>query len=117
MRRKTAVKVFVTIIAILCMICLAACIKQKDTSNTDNSTSQESDKRENTIAEGSESITDSAHKHIYGDWQILKNPSCTGEGEKIRTCECGQIEKEALPLKDHTEVVDSSAKAPTCTET
>lgn len=118
MGRKTVIKVFLTIIIILCMLCFVACIKQEDTVNTDNTTSQESDKREDDTTESSEYFTDdSTHSHVFGDWQVIKASSCIEAGEKIRTCECGQSEREDLPLKDHTEVVDSPAKAPTCTET
>lgn len=53
-------------------------------------------------------------KHEYGDFEILKNPTCTEKGQKGKICKkCGKItEKGDIPATDHTPVTDP-AVAPT----
>ena len=43
-------------------------------------------------------------KHEYGDFEILKNPTCTEKGERQRSCTisgCGVTETEELPALGH----------------
>lgn len=53
-------------------------------------------------------------KHEYGDFEILKNPTCTEKGQKGKICKkCGKItEKMDIPEAGHTPVTDP-AVAPT----
>ena len=53
-------------------------------------------------------------KHEYGDFEILKNPTCTEKGQKGKSCKkCGKItEKTDIPETGHTPVTDP-AVAPT----
>ena len=53
-------------------------------------------------------------KHEYGDFEILKNPTCTENGQKGKICKkCGKItEKADIPETGHTPVTDP-AVAPT----
>ena len=53
-------------------------------------------------------------KHEYGDFEILKNPTCTEKGQKGKICKkCGKItEKTDIPAAGHTPVTDP-AVAPT----
>ena len=37
------------------------------------------------------------HVHEYGEWTVTKEATCSAEGEQSRTCECGSVEKEAIP--------------------
>lgn len=55
-------------------------------------------------------------KHEYGDFEILKNPTCTEKGQKGKICKkCGKItEKTDIPATGHTPVTDP-AVAPTDT--
>ena len=55
------------------------------------------------------------HTHAFGDWAVTKNATCTEEGEKTRTCECGESEIEKLPVAHTVEVIQG--KPATCTET
>ncbi|MBP3666173.1 MAG: leucine-rich repeat domain-containing protein [Clostridia bacterium] len=57
-----------------------------------------------------------AHVHIFSEWQILTEPTCSAKGERSRSCPCGEIETEAIPTLPHTEVIDP-AVPPTITET
>ena len=56
------------------------------------------------------------HEHAFGDWTIVKEASCTEQGEQQRTCECGEKETQSIEALGHTEAVDA-AVAPTCTQT
>ena len=53
-------------------------------------------------------------KHEYGDFEILKNPTCTEKGQKGKICKkCGKItEKTDIAATGHTPVTDP-AVAPT----
>lgn len=53
-------------------------------------------------------------KHEYGDFEILKNPTCTEKGQKGKICKkCGKItEKADIDATGHTPVTDP-AVAPT----
>ena len=55
-------------------------------------------------------------KHEYGDFEILKNPTCTEKGQKGKICKkCGKItEKTDIDAAGHTPVTDP-AVAPTKT--
>ncbi len=37
------------------------------------------------------------HVHEYGEWTETKAATCAEDGEKTRTCECGNTEKEVIP--------------------
>ena len=32
-----------------------------------------------------------AHLHEFGNWKVVKKPSCTQDGLQIRICACGEI--------------------------
>ena len=44
------------------------------------------------------------HTHEFGEWQMLKNPTCNEKGERARFCECGMSLKESVPITDHNYV-------------
>ncbi len=54
------------------------------------------------------------HEHSYSDWKVETEATCTAEGKKIRTCECGETESETIEKKAH-QIVAVSPIAPTCT--
>ena len=40
--------------------------------------------------------------HHFGDWTIIKQPTCTEEGEREHTCvECGKTVSETIPPEEH----------------
>ena len=50
-------------------------------------------------------IRDAAHS--FGEWTVEREATCSQTGLQIRTCSvCGAIEREALPLIDHTDAND-----------
>ncbi|WP_295212147.1 hypothetical protein [Ruminococcus sp.] len=53
--------------------------------------------------------------HKYGDFVVTKQPTCTANGTKTKTCKsCGDKITEAIPAKGHTIVIDNAVAA-TCT--
>lgn len=43
-----------------------------------------------------------SHKHTFGDWTVETEATCTEEGLRVRECECGEKEEEAIPTIAHT---------------
>ena len=42
-----------------------------------------------------------AHEHVFGEWVVTKEATCTETGLKERTCACGEIEEEVIPALGH----------------
>ena len=60
-------------------------------------------------------LTCGCTSHTYGSAVITKQPTCTSEGTKTKTCtKCNAIVTEKLPAKGHTAVTDKGYPA-TCT--
>ena len=60
-------------------------------------------------------IFESEHVHEFGDWSTVKEASCTEDGNRTRSCSCGETEKETLPKTGHVEEIIAGYSA-TCTE-
>lgn len=56
------------------------------------------------------------HTHNYADWDIVKNPTCTENGEKVRYCSCGEKQSEVVVALGHNpaEVVEENRVEATC---
>ena len=54
------------------------------------------------------------HSHSFGEWKNITDPTCTTDGVKERSCECGEKESEKLPAFGHSEQV-LAAVEPGCT--
>ena len=59
------------------------------------------------------------HEHSFGEWVVTHEPTCTENGEKRRTCECGETKTKTIDKKEHTPdtVVVENKKDSTCTAT
>lgn len=55
------------------------------------------------------------HTHSYGEWNVTQNATCTEEGIKVRTCECGKQETEKIPVTAHAYQWETTKEA-TCTQ-
>ena len=103
-------------------LCLVACDGGKpDDNNPDNIPEDPGNTPEdpgNTPEDpGSNPENPPAHAHVFGDWVVTKPASCGEDGERERRCDCGEVEKEAVPAtEEHTVVTDAAVEA-TCTET
>ncbi len=54
--------------------------------------------------------------HNYGQWQVVKEATCTEDGLQERVCTCGSKETEVILTLGHEEVIDE-ARAASCTKT
>lgn len=55
------------------------------------------------------------HHHEWTS-KIEKEPTCEGKGILLRTCPCGETQKEVLPATGHKDSVEKVKKPATCTE-
>lgn len=54
--------------------------------------------------------------HCWGEWQVLKEPTCEAKGRQCRSCTvCGAEDRESIALSEH-ELWPISAKEETCTQ-
>ena len=60
-------------------------------------------------------LTACGHTHEFREWKIKTDSTCSAEGERIRSCACGEIESETILKKSHSITVIAPV-APTCTE-
>lgn len=44
---------------------------------------------------------DGSHEHSFSEWKTVKQASCTEEGQKERTCACGEKETVTVPMTTH----------------
>lgn len=58
--------------------------------------------------------TTDEHIHVFSDWVMLTNPTCTKTGEELGICICGEKAKRESSKLAHTEVIDNGYPA-TCT--
>lgn len=56
------------------------------------------------------------HTHAYTKVTVTKAATCTAQGEKKLSCDCGEFITEKIPVKAHTPVTDKAVPA-TCTTT
>ena len=57
------------------------------------------------------------HDHVYGDWTITKEATCTEAGERQMVCSiCGDVKSEAIAAKGHQYDAGQVTKASTCKE-
>jgi len=108
-------KILALLILALCYLMIAACGSSNldsgsssaqgindemeiDGSTTNNSTIDSGNAEENSSENSSPNIS---HTHTYGEWNIIKEATCTEMGRKEKKCSCGNIVTEAIPVK-HT---------------
>ncbi len=48
-----------------------------------------------------EEVTIKAIGHSFGEWEQTKAPTCTDDGEEIRTCACGETQTRKIPALGH----------------
>ncbi len=60
--------------------------------------------------------TVTAHAHEYGEWSVTKEASCSIEGERTRSCSCGEVETGRIAKEMHVRGEWVTVTEPTCTE-
>ena len=102
------------ILMLVCVFAFSACDNGTDQPSIGNeqSTQQPSDTDgEHTTDETKEPNT---HIHTFGEWETVKDATCIDEGEKERSCSCGEKETQKIGALGHVEVIDNAVAA-TCT--
>lgn len=63
-----------------------------------------------------DSQTQSGHEHIWGEWQIVTEATCTKDGEKHRICtlDSSHVERETIAARGHDLLID--VQDCTCTQ-
>ncbi len=44
------------------------------------------------------------HSHVFGEWTVTKEATCTEPGEQTRSCDCGYSETQVIPATGHNYV-------------
>ncbi len=94
---------FVLIFILLLTLLFASCNNYADSNKNDIDESEEesrtnNDKRPN---EEKEEGDGPEHSHVFGEWNIITEPTCVEEGRKTRICECGKTEEEIIAIGEH----------------
>ena len=58
----------------------------------------------------------STHKHAYGEWVTVANPTCTEPGEQRRSCECGETQTKQINALGHDFTIEVERVEPTCSQ-
>ena len=56
------------------------------------------------------------HEHVYGEWVVTSDATCTAEGVETRMCECGDAETRPIKATGHSYGSWEITTAATCTE-
>ena len=57
------------------------------------------------------------HTHEFGEWTVVKQPTCTQDGERERFCSCGEKQTSTIAATEHSPkaaVIENNI-APACT--
>jgi len=119
MKRKAYFIFILAVILAVCLACFTAC-DMGALLNTPTDTEGDSSGNNGTTggasAEPGDDENDTApHAHTFSEWETALSPSCTGEGLKLRFCECGSFEYEKIDKLGHTPSVAVKAVSPSCT--
>ena len=57
-----------------------------------------------------------AHTHRWGEWTVTTPATCTADGERQRSCSCGEVQTETVSATGHSFGDWIVVKAPTATE-
>ena len=107
-----------TLIAILALILAmtAALVSCDETTEPEETTVPQIEITEapaDTTATPNAETTETPHVHAWSEWSTTLEATCTAEGKKERSCECGEKESVAISAIGHTEIVDNGVAA-TC---
>ena len=58
----------------------------------------------------------SCHKHQFGEWEVTIQPTCTQDGQRQRSCTCGEKQNESIPATGHNFVGNVCTNCSACYE-
>lgn len=139
MLKRTLRFAWLLLIICACLFSVLGCIHEKDEQNNDSHGTETTE--DVTDSDGSvdsarsteldtESIVDSdsdsadesntesetAHNHLFGEWYVIAAPTCTDAGVEMRACACGEAERRAIDKLGHEYGQWETVNQPTCTE-
>lgn len=81
-------------VALLCVCLLAACGKKNTTTTLSPDVTTGND-----VTSAGDTPTE--HVHAFGDWAVTTAATCLTDGERSRSCACGETEKETIAATGH----------------
>ncbi|MBQ8862917.1 MAG: hypothetical protein IJ021_09305, partial [Clostridia bacterium] len=105
---KKTLALFLVLFVII-LTAVACDLSEEPAGTTDTTVTTES-----TSLSTTETTSTTTHVHNYGEWEVVKEATCTVDGEQARKCSCGDTQTETIKAKGHTEV-DVAGKDATCT--
>ena len=61
-------------------------------------------------------VNSAATGHSFEEWQLIKSPTCTENGEQSRACACGEVQTNVLKSTGHSPTDWTVVKDATCTD-
>ena len=61
-------------------------------------------------------ISCESHDHVYDEWVVASEPTCSAEGVKTRSCDCGDLQSAPIEKTEHVYGEWHVVKEATCTE-
>jgi len=90
MKKTVKTAILICVLLLICVLGLSACdgVPQEplDSNGTDASTESNAQ----------------IHSHTFGEWSIVKAPTCAEKGEQARVCGCGEKETSEIDKISHT---------------
>ena len=72
---------------------------------------------ETQVPEQTETLAPPAHVHEFGEWVVITEPICGQNGEKERTCACGEAERESIAPANAEHAYDTNNVCTVCGQT
>ena len=112
---KKQVRSFVVILALILAMtaALVSCNETNTPTETTATQIEDTEATADTTATPNAETTEAPHVHAWSEWSTTLEATCTAEGKKERSCECGEKESVAISAIGHTEIVDNGVAA-TC---
>lgn len=87
---KKTIKIFwlICLVLLACTLVLTGCDEEEKPNDTNDDVIDDGGNEE--------------HVHAFGDWVVAKEATCTDDGEKERTCKCGEKETSGIEALGHT---------------
>ena len=107
--KKLTVALALILCLVLCVFAFASCKKKNGKTGTTADVSVPATTAVPDATTG-ERVTSAPHVHVPGDWEIITDPTCSTDGEKVKYCEeCGALiegSEAIIPSVPDAHVVD-----------
>ena len=104
-------KVFIWALIVLIVLVVVACVAIFVTCDHDTSSQDDGPSTTTPDDDGNDS-----HDHVYGEWVIEREATCTDEGMRVRICEVCEDEQTEIILALGHDIIEHAGQAATCTQ-